>query len=216
MKAAIKGFMKASGLWYPVNRWRNQPALKRWLANGCVGAAPHPVKMMIVEAYLKKHSIDQFVETGTYLGETVGYIARNKKVKCTSIELSSELYELACVQFQRCENVKLLNGDSGVMIPEVLKDLYKPAVFWLDGHYSGGVTASGEIGTPIRAELKAILGHSAAQHIILIDDARCFTGKDGYPHLDEVLAMIRETGQYNTEVTADIIRIVPNIFLKDG
>jgi hypothetical protein len=45
--------------------------------------------------------------------------------------------------------------------------------------------------------------------VILVDDARCFRGKDGYPFLDELLAAVRQTGAYEAEVSTDIIRITP-------
>jgi hypothetical protein len=86
-----------------------------------------------------------------------------------------------------------------------------PTLFWLDGHYSGGITSSADLHSPINAELDAILGHAIATHVILIDDARLFTGRDGYPHLDEVLAAVRSNGRYSAEVSADIIRLLPRV-----
>lgn len=58
-------------------------------------------------------------------------------------------------------------------------------------------------------ELKAILAHSCRSHVILIDDARCFSGENGYPFLEEVLSLIRDSGFYKAEVSTDIIRITP-------
>lgn len=91
----------------------------------------------------------------------------------------------------------------------LLKEISKPTLFWLDGHYSSGITASAETHTPISAELQAILIHSVKEHVILIDDARCFNGTNDYPHLDELLRIIREEGSYSAEVSADIIRLTP-------
>jgi hypothetical protein len=82
-------------------------------------------------------------------------------------------------------------------------------LFWLDGHYSAGITARGDIATPISLELEAILSHPVKSHVILIDDARDFTGKDSYPFLDNLLHKIRVDGNYSVEVTTDIIRLTP-------
>jgi hypothetical protein len=156
--------------------------------------------------------MDVFVETGTYLGDTLSYVA-NSGVQCTSIELSQELYEAACKRFSACTNVRLVQGDSGQKLPVLLNTINKKVLFWLDGHYSSGITERAETDTPISAELKAILRHPIKQHVILVDDARCFDGTNNYPHLDDLLRVIREDGSYSAEVSLDIIRIVPRLVL---
>ena len=212
IKNQIKQFLIRSGIWYPLNLLRWIPNILHWLRSGCSGVAPDPIKMMVVWSYLKKYSIGEFVETGTYLGDTLCYIAK-KGVRCTSIELSRELYETAGKRFEAYKNVRLVQGDSGQRLPEVLKDINNPVLFWLDGHYSSGITASAGTHTPVSIELKAILGHPIKQHVILIDDARCFDGTNDYPHLDDMLRIIQEDGSYWAEVSTDIIRLVPRVLL---
>lgn len=206
----IRQFLIGSGLWYPLNLLRNIPAIFHWLGSGCNGPAPHPVKLMVIGSYLKRFSIVDFVETGTNLGDTLGYFA-GKGIGCTSIELSKELYQAACAAFAARKNIRLVHGDSSHRLPELLEQLDKPVLFWLDGHYSSGLTASAETHTPVSAELKAILAHRIKQHVILIDDARYFDGTNDYPHLDDLLRVIREDGSYSAEVSTDIIRVVPRV-----
>jgi hypothetical protein len=208
MKTQAKKILVDSGIWYPLNLIRNVPPTFKWLQDGCRGVAPHPVKMMVVKSYLKRFSISNFVETGTYLGETLGYIAQTG-VTCSSIELSQELYEAACHRFAKFDNVTLIQGDSSKCLPELLAVLDKPTLFWLDGHYSAGITAKADLDTPVSAELEAILAHPIKQHVILIDDMRCFDGTNDYPNLDKFLQKIREDGTYEVEVSADIIRLLP-------
>lgn len=203
-----KHILMSAGVWYPLNLLRRAPEVLQWLRSGCSGVAPHPIKMRVVSSYLKKFLIEDFIETGTYLGDTLHYIA-SFGVRCTSIELSKELFEVACMRFKDCENVRLVHGDSGQRIPELLNGINKPTLFWLDGHYSAGITAGSESHTPISAELRAILSHHLKNHVILIDDARCFNGKNNYPRLDDLLREIREDGGYVAEISADIIRLVP-------
>lgn len=210
IKNQTKKLLIRLGIWYPLNLLRCIPNIMRWLRSGCKGVAPHPIKMMVVGSYLKKYSIREFVETGTYLGDTLCYIAK-KGVRCTSIELSRELYETACKKFEAYKNVRLVQGDSGQRLPEVLKEINKPVLFWLDGHYSSGITACGETHTPVSIELKAILSHRIKQHVILIDDARNFDGTNNYPHLENLLRVIQEDGNYCAEVSTDIIRLVPRV-----
>ena len=208
VKSSVRKFLVKVKLWRILNLFRLVPAVFSWKARGFVGAAPHRIKMTIIKSYVKKYSIRRFVETGTYLGDTLDYIAKTR-IDCASIELSTDLYNAACARFSGVKNIKLLHGDSGQVLPEFLKEISEPTLFWLDGHYSAGITAGIEMHTPISAELDAILNHSIKEHVILIDDARCFDGTNDYPHLDSLLKKIREDGGYEVEVTMDIVRLVP-------
>lgn len=164
---------------------------------------------MVLSAYLRRFDLAEFVETGTHLGDTLAYMARNKGVRCTSIELAEGFYRRAAERFRSWRNVSVLHGDSGVLLPDVVRHLNRPALFWLDGHYSGGATEQGATDTPISAELRILLDSPIKSHVILIDDARCFDGSHGYPHLDELLATVRMGSDYHIEVSADIIRLTP-------
>ncbi len=208
IRRRVKIVLLRTGLYYPLNLLRDIPDVLRWLSSGCAGFAPHPIKMMVVGAYLRRFSLGEFVESGTLDGETLGYISR-RGVRCTSIELSRELYEAALVRFDNDSNVRLVQGDSAQQIPLILNELKTAALFWLDGHDSGGVTACAEKSTPISGELQAILSHPVKGHVILIDDARLFNGSHDYPTLDDLLRVIRDDGNYSAEVSIDIIRLVP-------
>ena len=147
------------------------------------------------------------METGTHTGDTLAKVAADQTVQAISIELADHYYRDAQRRFAGYQNVTLLHGDSGRLLPEVVNKLQAPALFWLDGHYSRGLTAKGALETPIRAELQAIFSSTIAGHVILIDDVRCFDGSHDYPHLDELLAFIRDDGRYKAEVSTDILRL---------
>ena len=111
-------------------------------------------------------------------------------------------------KFARFAHVTILQGDSAAVLPEVLKGLSEPCLFWLDGHFSGGITAKSSVETPIFQELAAILGHPVEGHVILIDDARAFTGQDGYPTLAELKNFIDRLDALQTlHISDDVIRI---------
>jgi hypothetical protein len=210
VRSHVRHFLIRSGLYYHVNLVRGIPDILSWLRSGCCGVAPQAIKMMAVMSYLKRFQIDEFVESGTYAGDTLGYISR-RGVRCTSIELSRELHEAAIARFNDDANVRLVQGDSAQRLPEVLKEINRPVLFWLDGHYSGGSTACAVTCTPIVSELEAILNHPVKEHVILIDDARFFDGAhEPYPKLDDLLRLVREDGSYSAEVSIDIIRLVPH------
>jgi hypothetical protein len=124
-----------------------------------------------------------------------------------SIELDGRLYDRAVARFRDDPRIVILRGDSSRLLPEVIQRLQGPTLFWLDGHYSGGVTARGESDTPVVQELAAILGDPNSQHVILIDDARCF-GSGDYPSLDDIRRQVQvERPGWMVHVEDDIIRI---------
>lgn len=209
MKQKLKYKLSQLGFLPKLDFIRRLPEVSNWIANGCTGIAPPPVKRLILSSYLRRFRLKQFIETGTYLGDTLAFIAHDKAVKCTSIELADDYFSEAIRRFASYPNVDLLHGDSGSLLPEYVQELREPALFWLDGHFSGGSTAKGGADTPISAELTAVLDSPIKNHIVLIDDARCFTGANAYPCLDELIRSVREHGNYDTEVSADIIRLTP-------
>ena len=122
-----------------------------------------------------------------------------------SIELSPVFHQEAEKRFRRHNHIEILFGDSAHVLPKIMGNVKEPALFWLDGHFSGGETA--ESHCPVLDELKAILV-SPFQHIILIDDARCFDGTDGYPTIEEIKTILeKKTKGYDLKIETDIIRI---------
>jgi len=192
IKIALKHRLSRFGILPHVDSLRRLAETNRWIENGCTGVAPPPVKRKILMAYLRTFSLTQFIETGTYLGDTLAYIARDKRIQCSSIELADRYFQDARDRFAAYPNVKLFHGDSGALLPDLVRQLKSPALFWLDGHYSGGETARSVLDTPISAELHSILESPVRNHVVLVDDVRCFDGKHGYPFLDELLKTVRE------------------------
>ena len=68
----------------------------------------------------------------------------------------------------------------------VLDYINQPALFWLDGHYSGIGTAIGDKGTSIFEELQQIYNGHNPEHIVLIDDMSCFGTYPNYPTTQEL------------------------------
>ncbi|MBD2771526.1 hypothetical protein [Iningainema tapete] len=91
-----------------------------------------------------------------------------------------------------------------------MKQLKQPALFWLDGHYSQGITARGDKDTPILEELDCILSYPDLGHVLIIDDARCFGTDPAYPNINELKSFIFNKRDYvEVSVQDDSIRIVP-------
>lgn len=103
-----------------------------------------------------------------------------------SIEPQSALAERARKRFKNNQAVTIVQGTSEEVFSEVVLGLVGPTNFWLDGHYSEGVTFQGDLETPIMHELEVISRNLTrlAPLAVLVDDVRCFDPKvdSHYPH----------------------------------
>ncbi len=170
--------------------------------------APHYKKQETILSYQDESGARVLIETGTYLGKMMEAMQPHFD-KLISIEISEYLNQRAKKLFSKYPNLQFELGDSGVKMAEVIQKINEPILFWLDGHYSGGITGMADIETPIVAELKAIFAHSLSQqHIILIDDARLFNGQRDYPKYEDLYAFIKkENKHYYLSIVNDIIVI---------
>jgi len=168
---------------------------------------PHVIKQKAIADYQLSSGIRVLVETGTFLGDMLAAQRSNFDL-LFSIELSPELFQKAVRRFEGDPNIKLFLGDSSLKLEEIVAGLNDRAIFWLDGHYSGGITAKGNKNCPVNEELDVIL-KSPYRHIVLIDDARLFDGTDDFPTVREIESKFKEAGKtIELSVRNDIIRIL--------
>lgn len=141
-----------------------------------------------------------FVETGTYLGATT-LLASEIFDEVYTVELSQELFEQASNTFKNFKHVFPYQGDSSLVFLQFLPQIQGRIFFYLDGHYSGGLTAQGTVNTPVLGELAAIKAAGKSNSVIMIDDLDCFQKTlfpakivggpcDGYPDLKELVTAI--------------------------
>jgi len=182
--------------------------IEQWEQNGKPSPVPHTFKQRVIIEHAQKYGCSILVETGTYMGDMVFAQLGNFK-KLYSIELSDYLWKLAVNRFKKYSHVQILQGDSGLVLPTLVPTLGEPAVFWLDGHYCGGITAQADIFCPIYAELKAIFDSPIA-HIVMIDDARLFDGTFDYPTFEDLCVFIKKHRPSSSVIIRnDSIRILP-------
>lgn len=196
--------------WYlnTLKKRREKILIHEWKKNGYPVPPPHIIKQMTITEYKDKYGYEVLVETGTFMGDMVE--AQKKRFrKIFSIELGVDLFNKAIKRFHNDKNVTIVQGDSGKVLPKILLEINEPAIFWLDGHYSAGITAKGEKECPIFEELNAIFDSKKFNHILLIDDARCFIGQGDYPTIAQLTEYIKSQDEkYQVEVKHDIIRFV--------
>lgn len=188
-----------------INNYREK-VIYKWREKGSPIPPPHELKQQVIKDYQQKYGYNILIETGTYLGDMVEAQRRNFK-HVFSIELSLDLWRNAVNKFKDSKNITILQGDSSKVLNNITSKLNEPAIFWLDGHYSAGITAKGDKECPILEEIDAIFTYKKLNHVILIDDARCFIGEGDYPTIEFLTNYIKlKQPFYSFVVKDDIIR----------
>jgi hypothetical protein len=186
--------------------------MQQWRARGYLENAPQLVKQNLFVKYGVPQA--QWVETGTFLGETTDFLS-NSYSFVYSVEPEKELYKNAMKKFLN-QNVELFNGVSEDVMPSLLLRLKGDINFWLDGHYSAGVTFKGNKNCPVEEELIAIKNNllNFTKVSILIDDVRCFlptnTIYSDYPSIDFLVDWAR-VNNFNWRVEHDVF-VMRNFF----
>jgi len=198
----------------PWSRFRGIPeadrhTVREWERSGRPAPPPHVVKQMNLRAIARQRGLKTLVETGTYYGAMIEAL-RGDFDTIYSIELSEELHRQAVLRFADQAHVELIHGDSGQALKALLERIKMPSLFWLDGHYSAGVTARGDKDTPIVEELSHIFSAPDIGHVIYVDDARCFGVEPGYPTIDDLRTFVK-AHRPNSQIVVvdDAIRITP-------
>uniref|UniRef100_A0A6C0JBQ9 Methyltransferase n=1 Tax=viral metagenome TaxID=1070528 RepID=A0A6C0JBQ9_9ZZZZ len=116
--------------------------------------------------------VPTFVETGTFLGETIAKMEPFFETLHT-IEIKQEFY-LRLVTSYKGNKIKFHLGDSSSKLKQVCQLLETDTLFFLDGHWSAGITGRGEKDCPLYEELENIVKYCKHNCIIIIDDVRLF------------------------------------------
>jgi hypothetical protein len=189
---------------------RRRRGIERWDGAGRPIPPSHAFKQAVVLEHASRYGLARFVETGTWRGHMVEAV-QHSFTRIDSIELSSELHAAASRRFRYDTHIHIHHGASEEVLPSILAELVEPALFWLDGHFSGGDTAQGAVDTPIVQELGHILAHHESGHVVLVDDARHFTGQGDYPSVNTLASLVGEqTPTYAMENDHDIVRFLPH------
>lgn len=217
LQSKVAAALRPVGLYHPLRdlrrsrrfRSRSRKQLADWVAAGRPVPPPPAIKHAVLRRYARTFQTRTLVETGTFYGDTL-FELRHEFAAMHSIELAPELHQLAKKELGHVRHLQLHFGDSADVLPKLLPALAGPTLFWLDGHFCAGPSARGKSDTPIAAEVQSILARPPARDVVLIDDARLFTGRDDYPTLDEIrthVAQLRPGAVFAVE--DDIICLAP-------
>ena len=121
-----------------------------------------------------------------------------------------QIFKRAKKRLKEEKKLQLILGNSGKELGNLIPQITQPCLFWLDGHFSGGMTAKGATKTPVCEELNHILAIRHVPYVVLIDDAREFGNTSDYPTLDEIATLVQRAEMpHRMTVKDDIIRIAP-------
>ena len=158
--------------------------------------------------------LDDFIEAGTYRGDTAEWAAKHF-ARVTTVELSPQFHAAAVARFRSSPVVRPLQGDSSAVLGKLVAELDRPAIFWLDAHWSGSETAGRDAECPVLAEIAALTAASI-DHVILVDDARLFCAPPPLPHRAEqwpdlltTVTALSSSGRRHVILFEDVLVAVP-------
>jgi len=130
------------------------------------------------------YNIENFVETGTGIGEVVRSIYQiNKDINIHSIEIVKEIYQRNKDELSNLKNVNLHLGRSSDVLPEIVPSLKGNTLFWLDAHFPGADFGLAKYGDekdddkrlPLKSELEIIVrSKDVTNDVFVVDDLRIY------------------------------------------
>ena len=187
-------------------------------------------KIFLISGLVEMSKINFFVETGTFLAETLMAVSPNFTYNW-SVEAQKDCFKNCQVRTQEPirKNIKLFLGESPEILPIILSELDdrpevdKRCIFFLDAHFSGDVdTNSNNTKThssekygkcPLIQEIEEIGKHEEKNHLILIDDVRMM-GTKGWPTIEETLESIKSINKkYSFRYCTDLDILIAGVFI---
>jgi hypothetical protein len=175
---------------------------------------PHSyTKFRQIDSYRKKTQSQIFIETGTYLGVTTSRCSSIFK-QIYTIELDRQLAQKASSFLSAKSNVQVIEGDAVEVLKILPFDELDNILVFLDGHYSGGVTACGDLPEPALEEIIILAEHKSKINCVIIDDFRCFGSEAGFPSKSILIECIEKNfPEFVIDIHLDqIIFYAPNFY----
>lgn len=125
------------------------------------------------------NDIENFVETGTYKGDTTIMASKYFKNVYT-IEIFEPLYNDSMLRASNegINNIVFFLGDSLEQLKNIVPNVLKGAIFFIDAHISGGDSGwNNKNRVPLMEELDIILSHNIGPSVFIFDDLRLWKGK---------------------------------------
>lgn len=142
-----------------------------------------------------------FVETGTYMGNTVKWAIDNFD-KVISIEITKAFHKHV-LNTVHSPNLQLILGDSATKLAEVCASLNnEPTLFWLDAHWTGEKEYPLPYERfPLLDEISAINNNFSGVHAIMVDDYSLWVA----PRQKDIFPLLRGTIGRQFAIVDDVV-----------
>ncbi|HEY4328599.1 MAG TPA: hypothetical protein VGN88_02595 [Phycisphaerae bacterium] len=165
-----------------------------------MGLVNFGVPRELVLAARQRFKIRNFVETGTFRGDTAHFAAQYFD-QVVTIEFDPKRFIECKRRFAGMPRVTCLLANSPTALRLLIPELKGPTLYWLDAHWNGDAK-SRQYECPVMEEVAAIneIKHEA---YILVDDARYFIAPppppcdiDAWPSVAELTGNLAHGGRY--------------------
>jgi len=146
----------------------------KWIESEEIGFNGQKYRKLIFKDLLKVFNFDAIVETGTYIGDTTGYMAKTSNLPIHTCELNRHFNSLAKMRLKDITDITFNLCDSRSFLKHLsTTDISKKRVFvYLDAHWYRDL--------PLREELEIICSEWK-NFVIMIDDFQV-PGDNGYQY----------------------------------
>ena len=152
-------------------------ARPRYQASDDAGFNGQPARKRLYRALLEAFDFELMVETGTWTGDTTGYLAETSGVPVFSSEINYRFHSLARKRLVDFPSVSLHLSDSRRFLSELAANpdfARRRTFFYLDAHWYNDL--------PLREEI-GIIADAWPEFVIMVDDFQV-PGDDGYGYDD--------------------------------
>lgn len=136
-----------------------------------------------LQEYIDKYNILTFVETGSGCGQGIEHAKKFDFKEIISSEIIAPHANQLRNRFSSDSRIKILTGNSSVILEEILPSIKTNILFWLDAHYPGADIGYANYETekdidvrlPLEKEIQVI--HKLRKNfndVILCDDLRIY------------------------------------------